>query len=66
MMSASLIIYIHKSNANEKNNHTTLKLCASVYTQNIHSTSIFAVYTVDVVHTVSHWQVLTGEMSNLE
>ena len=45
---------------------TTLKLCVSVYTQSIHSTSIFVVHIVDVVHTVSYWQVLTGKMANLE
>ena len=47
-----------------KKAHTTVKLCVSVYTQSIHSTSIFVVHIVDVVHTVSHWQVLTGEMAN--
>ena len=68
-MSASLIIDIHKSKANEtkKNQtHHTETVCFCIHTQSIHSTSIFVVYTVDVVHTVSHWQVLTGEMANLE
>ena len=51
-----------------KKKHTTLKLCVSVYIHSlsIHSTSIFVVHTVDIVHTVSDWQVLTGEMANLE
>ena len=54
--------YLH---TNEKK-HITLKLCVSVYTQSIHSTSILVVHIAYIVHTVSHWQVLTVEMTNLE
>ena len=49
-----------------KETHHTETVCFCIQTQSIHTTSIFVVYTVDVVHTVSDWQVLTGEMANLE
>ena len=50
----------------KKNTHHTETVCFCIHTQSIHSTSKFVVHIVDVVHTVSHWQVLTGEMANLE
>ena len=63
-MSGSLVIYIYKSNANEKKTHHTEIVCFCIHTQSICSTSIFAVHIVDVVHTVSQGEVLTVEMGN--
>ena len=44
MMSASLIIYIHKSNENQKK-HTTLKLCVSVYTHTAFMVQVYLLCT---------------------
>ena len=63
MMSASLIICTQM----RKKTYTTLKLCVSAYTHRAFTVQAYLLCTtVDVVHTVSAGEILTGEMANLE
>ena len=51
----------------KKKTNRTLKLCVSAYTHRAFTVqAYFLCTTVDVVHTVSEGEVLTGEMANLE
>ena len=48
----------------QREKHCPLKLYVSIHTEHYRISPL--VHIVYVVHTISDWQVLTGEMANLE